>query len=113
MKGRNAVWIEEKSELAFNKIPDDSLDFVYIDGNHRYDYVMLDIILWSRKVRKGGMVSGHDYNTKNLNSKREIRIAVDDYVDYHKMAPWYLTDIKALKVTADRHASWLWIKGSR
>lgn len=112
MKGCSAVWIEEKGEIAFNKIQDNSLDFVYIDGNHRYDYVMLDVILWSRKVRLGGMVSGHDYNTIHIKSKREIRLAVDDYVEYHKIAPWYLTDVKARKYRSDSHASWFWIKGS-
>jgi len=71
---------------------------------------MLDMILWSRKVRERGMVSGHDYNSKHLRSKREIRIAVDDYVEYHKIAPWYLTDIRARKYSSDRHASWFWIK---
>ena len=111
--GNNAVWIKEKSETAFNKIKDGSLDFVYIDGNHRYDHIMLDIILWSRKVRPGGMVSGHDYNTVFLKSKQDIRIAVDDYVEYHKITPWYLTDIKAVKYRSDRHASWFWIKGSK
>lgn len=42
-------------------IEDDSLDFVFIDGAHDFDNVMLDIILWTPKVRKGGIISGHDY----------------------------------------------------
>lgn len=47
-----------ESVFAF---PDNALDFVFIDGDHRFDYVMEDIIAWSRKVKKGGIVSGHDY----------------------------------------------------
>ena len=46
---------------AVKNFADGSLDFVYIDGNHAFDYVMEDIIEWSKKVRKGGIVSGHDY----------------------------------------------------
>lgn len=42
-------------------IPDKSLDFVYIDGSHTFDNVMLDIILWAPKVRRKGIVAGHDY----------------------------------------------------
>ncbi len=110
LKGFDTVWIEEVSETAFKKIKDGSLDFVYIDGNHRYDYVMLDIILWSRKVRKGGMVSGHDYNTKGRNSEREVKIAVDHYTKFHRITPWFITDNKARHYKPDRHASWFWIK---
>lgn len=111
MKGYNAIWMEEMSETAFNKIPDRSLDFVYIDGNHKYDWVMLDIIVWRRKVRPGGMVSGHDYCTKGRRDTREIKKAVDDYARIHKIAPWYLTDVKPIKHRSDKHASWFWIKG--
>lgn len=34
-----------------------SLDFVYLDGSHTFDYVMTDIIEWARRVRKGGIIS--------------------------------------------------------
>lgn len=40
---------------------DESLDFVYIDANHKYEYVKQDISLWFPKVRKGGIIAGHDY----------------------------------------------------
>jgi len=38
-----------------------SLDFVFIDANHTYKSVKEDIEAWFPKVRKGGVVSGHDY----------------------------------------------------
>ena len=38
-----------RSEEAVPTIQDESLDFVYIDGNHTFDDVMFDLILWSRK----------------------------------------------------------------
>ncbi len=43
--------------------PDESLDFVFIDANHKYDYVKEDIETWYPKVRKGGLFCGHDYIT--------------------------------------------------
>lgn len=62
------IMIRALSEQAVNLFEDESLDFVYIDGNHAYDYVKQDIELWYPKVKKGGLVSGHDYlmfgNTK-------------------------------------------------
>lgn len=37
------------------------LDFVYIDGNHAYDFVKFDIESWWEKVKPGGWIMGHDY----------------------------------------------------
>jgi len=46
-------------------IEDGSLDLVFIDGDHSYEGVRLDIDLWLPKVREGGVISGHDYNNTN------------------------------------------------
>lgn len=53
--------IRSSSKNAVDLFDDESLDFVYIDANHKYDYVNEDINLWFPKVRKGGILSGHDY----------------------------------------------------
>lgn len=45
-------------------IPDQSLDFVYIDAAHDYRNVAIDIDAWLPKVKPGGMIGGHDYNHK-------------------------------------------------
>ena len=110
-KKYDAEWMKECSETAFLKVPDKSLDFVYIDGNHKYDWVMLDIILWQRKVRSGGMVCGHDYLTDKKPYTRDVKKAVDDYVRRHNICPLYLTDVANQKHKSDRHASFLWVKG--
>ena len=41
-------------------VPDQSLDFVYIDGDHSYEAVKKDIIAWIPKVKIGGVICGHD-----------------------------------------------------
>lgn len=56
-----AIMIRATSEVACNFFEDNSLDFVYIDANHAYEFVRQDINLWFPKVKKGGMVMGHDY----------------------------------------------------
>lgn len=48
---------------AAKKIPDGSLDFVYIDALHEYEPVKSDIATWVKKVAEGGWIGGHDYNT--------------------------------------------------
>lgn len=37
------------------------LDFIYIDGNHTFDYALRDIQNSMRFVRQGGYVGGHDF----------------------------------------------------
>ena len=53
-------------------IPDDSLDLCFIDADHRYDYVYKDIELCLPKVKKGGIICGHDM--ENINILDEINI---------------------------------------
>ena len=52
----------------FKKTSDDAIqdikeeiDFVYIDGNHEYDYVKRDIENYFRKLKKNGVIGGHDF----------------------------------------------------
>lgn len=74
------VWIEEKSDIALSDIQD-LLDFVYIDGNHSYKYVMRDIMYYGSIVRHNGWLGGHDYTTRK-SPLIEVMEAVDDY-GYH------------------------------
>ena len=61
VKKYNVTLIKKLSMDAVNDFKDDSIDFVYIDGNHGFRYVCEDVWEWHRKVRSGGVVSGHDY----------------------------------------------------
>lgn len=57
-------WVKAKSADVANKFNDGSLDFVYIDGDHQYEAVLQDVGLYYPKVKKGGLVSGHDYGRR-------------------------------------------------
>lgn len=35
-------------------------DLAIIDGDHLQDDVAMDILAWERKVKRGGIISGHD-----------------------------------------------------
>jgi hypothetical protein len=53
--------IRKKSNLAYLDFENNSIDAVYIDGNHSYEAVMEDIKYWSPKVKEGGLLIGDDY----------------------------------------------------
>lgn len=53
--------IELPSIEAAKQIDDESLDFVFIDADHSFESVLADITAWFPKVRKGGLISGHDF----------------------------------------------------
>lgn len=50
------------SWLMAQEIKDESLDFVFIDADHSFKCVKKDIIAWTPKIRKGGVLCGHDIN---------------------------------------------------
>jgi hypothetical protein len=48
------------------------LDFCFIDENHSYKSVREDVLMWLPKIKKGGILAGHDY------FHAEVRRAVHD-----------------------------------
>jgi predicted O-methyltransferase YrrM len=101
----NVEIIRATSLAAVRRFRPGSLDFVFIDGNHHFDFVVQDIIAWAPIVRKGGIVAGHDYKPEG---QEETPIpfgviqAVNAYTDAHKIAPWFVTK-------RDRCPSWMWV----
>lgn len=53
--------IKKPSILASTEFEDNSLAIVFIDASHRYDDVIQDLKSWYPKVKKGGIIAGHDY----------------------------------------------------
>ena len=63
----------EDSKTAHRHFAEGSLDFVFIDGDHSYEGVKLDILNFLPKVRPGGLIAGHDYEHSPM-----FRKAVDE-----------------------------------
>jgi len=57
---------------AFYK--DNSLDFIFIDAAHDYESVKKDINAWYPKVKKEGIIGGHDYTWCD-----DVRRAVNEF----------------------------------
>ena len=89
----NSTLIRKTSMDAVNDFKDESLDFVYIDGDHRFRYIAEDLYEWSKKVRKGGIVSGHDYtNPKSHRNYFNVQVffVVDAYIKHFAIKNWYV-----------------------
>jgi len=76
----NVKILKKFSDQAADDVADGSLDFVYIDGNHRYEFVKDDIRAWTPKVREGGIVSGDDFYITGQGNNGVID-AVLEYVE--------------------------------
>lgn len=53
-----------------------SIDFLFIDGDHRTRWVLVDYHYWSPYVRDGGLIAFHDYNGMK-GVKEWVRRAID------------------------------------
>ncbi|MCL4416327.1 MAG: class I SAM-dependent methyltransferase [Actinobacteria bacterium] len=91
----NCKVIKNTSIEVLKKFKFEELDFVYIDGSHYWDYITTDISMWGQKVRKGGIISGHDYYNPSF---PDVVRAVNNYAEAH--------GVKVLNLTTDHTPSW-------
>ncbi len=73
--------LQMDSVEAAKRLDDGSLDFVFIDADHSYKAVVDDIQAWMPKIKKGGWLSGHDYNNPRGPWGAEVKQAVDEAVE--------------------------------
>ena len=88
------LW-KETSEASVEQFPDESLDFIFIDGNHSYEFVITDLERWYPKVKPYGIFAGHDSNTEG------VQKALSEFCPKHRVK-----NIRPLKNTA-----WYFQKG--
>lgn len=60
--------IKKLTTDAAKEIEDGSLDFIFLDATHTYNALRADILTWLPKVKKGGLIAGHDYHPAFDNS---------------------------------------------
>lgn len=88
---------------AASQFEDGSLDFVYIDGDHTYEFVSKDIAAWWPKVRDGGILSGHDYTPGNPQKGHVYGVieAVDEFAAHEGLH---------VSKTDEEYATWWVVK---
>jgi hypothetical protein len=82
--------IRKPSLEAVNDFEDESLDFVFIDAAHDYENVKADILAWLPKLKKTGILAGHDYWPGD-----PVQIAVDEI-------------FSSFKIETPDHRTWLY-----
>ena len=114
----NAHIIRKTSMEAVKDFENESIDFVYIDGHHGFKFVTEDIYEWSKKVRRGGIISGHDYGLRvaKHNPKRpfvmQVKFVLDAYTKALRIRRWYILGRGERRPNEVRelYRSWMWFK---
>jgi len=71
--------VKEDTVAGAQYVADGSVDFVFIDASHDTESVLGDIVVWEKKLRVGGMLTGHDANWPS------VRAALDSAVPGWKL----------------------------
>lgn len=80
------------SPAVASEFMDDTLDFVYIDGNHAYEAVLADMNGWWDKVKPGGLLCGHDfYSSDEGGSHCHVQEAVEHWKKYNRYVDFHYT----------------------
>lgn len=108
----NCEIIKKLSLEAVKDFADESLDFVYIDGNHSFQACTNDIVEWSKKVKQGGIISGHDYIRHRKPTNIHVYEVVKGYTEAYNIRPWFLLAAKSVinGVISGEERTYLWVK---
>ncbi len=111
--------IKEFSIDGLKMFEDNSIDFVYIDGNHSEPFVSQDIREWYKKVRPGGILAGHDYarikgriEGKLIDTNWQVKDAIQKFTKDNKICPWFVlgSEAKVPGTVRDDIRSWMIVK---
>jgi SAM-dependent methyltransferase len=84
--GGGVVMHRETSAIAGADFPDQFFDWVYIDGNHSYEFVRHDLELYWRKLKPGGYIVCDDYHHAGFWEDGVTR-AVDEFIASGRAQP--------------------------
>ncbi len=90
---------------AAKRFVDESLDFVYLDINTNLTETMENLSAWSKKVRSGGIIAGHDFFRYRPQANVHTREAVMAFTGAYKIQP-----LVVVGLSKERVRSWFWIK---
>jgi hypothetical protein len=112
LKKYNCKIVRKFSMDAIGDFEDGFLDFVYIDANHEFKYIVEDLCGWSKKVKSGGIVAGHDFVSYKKQCFSHVVEAVTGYVLAYRISPWFVVGKLSEKAgtVRDSYRSWFFVK---
>lgn len=75
----NVIILRCFSNEIQNYVNNNTLDWVYIDGNHSYEYVLKDLNIAFNLIKEKSLIIGDDYD-----NSREVRDAVNTFITNRK-----------------------------
>ena len=73
-------FVQGYSDEVARQFADESFELVFIDADHTEEWVSRDLVAWAPKVKRGGILAGHDYDSRNWPG---VKIAVDRFFASH------------------------------
>ncbi len=103
--------IRKDSMDAVHGFRDEALDFVYIDGDHNFKHVAMDVYEWAKKVKKGGIVAGHDYWSTNPKAQTvicQVKPVINAYVEVFGIKNFWIFGRSDLP--NEKALSWMFVR---
>lgn len=82
--------IRQNSWEAAKNFANKSIDFVFIDADHRYESVKKDITSWLPKIKSGGMIAGHDFQEQGVKDAVAEEAGKEVRVFEQSPSCWYM-----------------------
>jgi hypothetical protein len=73
---------------AAARFADGSLDMIYLDANHTYEYVLRDLLLWFPKLRPGGLFICNDFYEGEAAARQNLGV-IPAYTTFSKRVRTY------------------------
>lgn len=84
------VHYKKTSDNAVDEFKKESIDFIFVDGDHRYAQVLKDCQNYYPKLKKGGLFSGHDWSLPEVKQAvTEFAAQLEKPVSVMKQDVWY------------------------
>tara|TARA_R110001592_G_scaffold238122_1_gene497442 strand:+ start:79 stop:651 length:573 start_codon:yes stop_codon:yes gene_type:complete len=95
-----SILVRELGAKYASQFADNSIDFVYLDADHKYEPVKEEIEAWFPKVKQGGILAGHDYTERSHIEEFGVIPAVDEFIQR--------TGLKLKTTLPEPYATW-WV----
>ncbi len=85
----------------------------FLNANHDFVNVTNDIYEWSKKVKIGGIISGHDYVYFPSVKKNHVKYVVIAYTRAYRLFPLFIVGSDSggqPEDIRDHYRSWFWVK---